>query len=54
MKHIMDDVQRERRFTAATRHNTSCSKVKLNLKEFLQEQKLQPERETWAILHVTF
>ena len=24
---------------AATRHNTSCSKVKLNLKEFLQKQK---------------
>ena len=35
-------------FTAAIRHNTSCSEVKLNLKEFLQEQRLHSERETWA------
>ena len=35
----MDDV-REGFFTAFTRHNTSCSELKINFKEFLQEQKL--------------
>ena len=46
----MDDV-RGGFFTASTRHNTSCSEVKINLKEFLQEQKLRTLKwETWTIL----
>ena len=32
----MDDVRRN--FTASTRHNTSCSEVKTNLKEFLHRE----------------
>ena len=35
---------------ASTWHNTSCTEVEINLKEFLQEQILHSKRETWAIL----
>ena len=34
---------------APTRHNTSCREVKLNLKKFLQGQRLHSARETWTI-----
>ena len=36
----MDDVRGGGGIKASTRHNTSCSEVKINFKEFLQEQKL--------------
>ena len=39
-----------RLFTASTRHNSSCSDVKINLKESLQEQKLHSKYDTKQVL----